>query len=66
MSPEAKRKLEEIARKQTYAKELSKEDQRVLERVSDLIEKERERGLREEALRKFKEEQAKINKPALP
>ena len=66
MSPEAKKKLEEIAKKQTYAKELSKEDQAVLERVTDLIQKERERSLSEEALKKRKAEQEKLNKPALP
>lgn len=43
MSPEAKAKLEEIARKQTYAKELSKEDKEVLQRVTDMIQRERER-----------------------
>lgn len=66
MSPEAKKKLEEIARKQTYAKELSKEDQAVLERVVDLIQKERNRSLSEASLRKRKEEQERLNKPALP
>ena len=66
MSPQAKKKLEEIARKQTYAKELSKEDQAVLERVVDLIQKERNRSLSEASLRKRKEEQDRLNKPALP
>ena len=66
MSPEAKKKLEEIARKQTYAKELSKEDQKVLERVTELIQKERNRSLSEASLRKWKEEQDRLNKPALP
>lgn len=66
MSPEAKKKLEEIARKQTYAKELSKEDQAVLERVVDLIQKERNRSLSEASLRKRKEEQYRLNQPALP
>ena len=43
MSPQARQKLEEIARKQTYAKELSAEETAILERVAQTIVKERER-----------------------
>lgn len=51
MSPEAKAKLEEIALKQTYAKEMSAEDQKILERVAEIIANERDRGLSEAAIR---------------
>lgn len=43
ISPEAQAKLQEIALKQTYAKEMSAEDKRVLEKVADIIAQERER-----------------------
>lgn len=43
MSPEARAKLEEIARRQTYAKEISEEDQRILDRVAEIIIQERDR-----------------------
>lgn len=51
MSPEAKAKLEEIALRQTYAKEMSAEDQKILEWVAEIIRQERERWLSEEAVR---------------
>jgi predicted DNA-binding transcriptional regulator YafY len=41
MSPEAKRKLESIAVRQLTAKEISAEDQAVLDKVADIIRKER-------------------------
>lgn len=43
MSPEAKAKLEEIALRQTYAKEMSEEDKRILEGVAEVIRQENER-----------------------
>lgn len=43
MSPEAKAKLEEIALRQTYAKEMSTEDQKILEGVAEIIRQENER-----------------------
>ena len=42
MSPEALRKLQAIAVRQLTAKEISKADQEVLDRVVEMIKKERE------------------------
>jgi hypothetical protein len=43
ISPEAQAKLQEIALRQTYAKEMSAEDRKVLNKVAEIIAKERER-----------------------
>lgn len=43
LSPEAQRKLEAIAVRQMTAKEISAEDQAVLDKVAEIIMKERER-----------------------
>lgn len=65
MSPEARAKLEEIARRQTYAKEISEEDQKILEKVAEIIAQERERGLSEEAVKEREKRTKKIDN-ALP
>ena len=65
MSPQARAKLEEIARKQTYAKELSEEDKQILQNVAQVIAQERERGLSEAAI-KEREKRTRNTQEALP
>ena len=66
MSPEAQAKLEEIARRQTYAKEISAEDQRILDGVAEIIIQERNRWLSEEAIRERERRTRPLDQEALP
>lgn len=66
LSPEAQKKLEAIAVRQLTAKEISAEDQAILDKVAEIIIQERERGLSEKAITEWQKRTKGSSNPALP